>query len=47
MATSTQLSKGDTLLDTPWKVVDIGDDSVEMLYGDTEVTLTVGQGLSK
>lgn len=42
-----QLGEGDTLTGTPWKVLDIRSDSVVMLYGDTEVTLTVGQGLSK
>lgn len=41
------LKEGDTLADTPWKVVTIGDSSVVMLYGDTQVTLTTGQGLSK
>ena len=38
---------GDPIADTPWKVVSIGDTSVVMLYGDTQVTLTTGQGLSK
>lgn len=41
------LKVGDTIADTPWKVVSIGDSSVIMLYGDTQVTLTTGQGLSK
>jgi hypothetical protein len=40
-------AEGGTLASTPWQVVEIGDQSVVMLYGDTEVTLTVGQGLSK
>ncbi len=40
-------SEGDRLGDTPWMVVDISGDSVTMLYGDTRITLTVGQGLSK
>jgi type IV pilus biogenesis protein PilP len=39
--------KGDTLEGTPWKVVEINDNSAVMLYGDTEVTISVGQGLSK
>lgn len=42
-----QLGEGDTIAGTPWKVLDIRSDSVVMLFGDTEVTLTVGQGLSK
>jgi hypothetical protein len=41
------LAEGDTLSGTPWQVLEINDASVVMLYGDTEVTLTVGQGLSK
>lgn len=41
------VGEGDTIADTPWKVLEINDGSVVMLYGDTEVTLTVGQGLSK
>ena len=38
---------GDTVDDSPWKVVKIGSDSVLMLYGDSQVTLTVGQGFTK
>ena len=41
------LGEGDTLSGTPWKVVEIGDSSVVMLYGDTQVSLSTGQGLSK
>lgn len=41
------LGEGDTLSGTPWKVVEIGESSVVMLYGDTQVTLSTGQGLSK
>jgi hypothetical protein len=41
------VGEGDTIAGTPWKVLEINDESVVMLYGDTEVTLTVGQGLSK
>lgn len=40
-------AEGGTLSGTPWQVLEINDESVVMLYGDTEVTLTVGQGLSK
>jgi len=41
------LSEGDTIAGTPWKVLSISGDTVVMLYGDTRVTLTVGQGISK
>jgi hypothetical protein len=41
------VGEGDTISGTPWQVLEINDESVVMLYGDTEVTLTVGQGLSK
>ncbi len=44
---SYTLAEGDTIPDSPWKVLTIGTDSVVMLYGDSQVTLTVGQGLSK
>ena len=39
--------EGDTLGDTPWKVLEVNSDSVLMLYGDTQVTLTTGQILTK
>jgi len=38
---------GDTLGDTPWKVLEVDSDSVLMLYGDTQVTLTTGEILTK
>ena len=38
---------GGTIGTSPWKVVEVGTDSVLMLYGDTQVTLTLGQGISK
>ena len=41
------LGVGGTIAGTPWKVLQIGDSSVVMLFGDSEVTLTTGQGLSK
>lgn len=44
---SYSLAEGETLAGTPWKVEEIGDDTVVMLYGDTEVTLSTGQGLTK
>jgi hypothetical protein len=38
--------EGEQVADSPWKVVTIYSDSVVMLYGDTRVTLEVGQGFS-
>jgi hypothetical protein len=38
---------GGTIDSSPWKVLEVNSDSVVMLYGDTQVTLTVGQGVSK
>jgi hypothetical protein len=38
---------GGTIDSSPWKVLEVGSDSVLMLYGDTQVTLTLGQGISK
>lgn len=40
-------AEGDTLGDTPWQVLSISGDTVVMLYGDTRVTLVVGQGVGK
>jgi type IV pilus biogenesis protein PilP len=45
--TTYVLKKGQSIPDSPWKVVSIGDSSVVMLFGDTEVTLSTGQGLNK
>lgn len=39
--------EGDRLGDTPWRVIEISGNSAVMQYGDTRVTLSVGQGLSK
>lgn len=39
--------EGDGLAGTPWRVLSIEGDTVTLLFGDTRVTLTVGQGLSK
>jgi hypothetical protein len=36
---------GERLGTTPWQVVSVGTGSVVMLYGDTQMTLTVGQGV--
>ncbi|HSK47989.1 MAG TPA: hypothetical protein VLA05_08310 [Coriobacteriia bacterium] len=41
------VGEGDQLGETPWQVLDISGNTVVMLYGDTRVTLTVGQGISK
>lgn len=39
--------EGARLGDTPWRVISISGNTVEMLYGDSRVTLVVGQGLGK
>jgi len=39
--------EGDRLEGTPWQVISISGNSVVMLYGDTRVTLVVGQGVGK
>lgn len=41
------VSAGADVGSSPWKVLEIGTDSVLMLYGDSQVTLTVGQGITK
>jgi hypothetical protein len=41
------LAKGDQISGTPWEVLSIDENSVVMLYGDSRVTLTVGQGIVK
>ncbi len=41
------LREGDRIPNTPWQVLSIGSDTVVMLYGDTQVTLTAGQSVSK
>lgn len=41
------VGEGETLEGTPWKVVNLTSSSATMLYGDSEVTLSVGQGISK
>jgi hypothetical protein len=45
--TTYKLHNGDRVDDSPWQVVTIYSDSVLMLFGDSRVTLTVGQGFSK
>lgn len=41
------VSAGDQVDSSPWQVISIGSDSALMLFGDSQVTLTVGQGFSK
>lgn len=41
------LSEGEAIPDSPWQVLSISGGTVVMLYGDSRVTLTVGQGISK
>lgn len=45
--TTFVVGEGEDLTGTPWRVLDINGASVTMLYGDTSVTLTVGQALGK
>jgi hypothetical protein len=45
-ATKYTLAAGEVISGTPWQVVSIGSTSAVMLYGDTQITLTVGQGIS-
>ncbi|MDZ4169133.1 MAG: hypothetical protein U1E26_05710 [Coriobacteriia bacterium] len=42
-----QAGEGDVLIGTPWKVISLDGNTAVMLYGDSQVTLTVGQGSSK
>lgn len=41
------LAEGDVISGTPWKVLEIRTSDVVMLYGDQQVVLSVGQGISK
>lgn len=41
------VGEGDQVSDSPWMVLQINSDSVLMLYGDSQVTLSVGQGVGK
>jgi hypothetical protein len=40
------LAAGEAIAGTPWQVVSVGTTSAVMLYGDSQITLTVGQGIS-
>jgi hypothetical protein len=44
-ATMYTLAAGEQLGTTPWKVLAVGSNSVTMLYGDSQIVLTVGQGV--
>lgn len=41
------VTDGEQVDSSPWKVISIGSDSVLMLFGDTQITLTLGQGVNK
>ncbi len=41
------VAEGQQVGTTPWKVIQINSDTVLMLFGDSQVTLSVGQGVSK
>lgn len=41
------LEEGDTIQDSPWRLLEIRTTSVVMLYGDQQVVLSVGQGIQK
>jgi predicted lipid-binding transport protein (Tim44 family) len=45
-ATKYTLAAGESIGGSPWQVVSVGTSSAVMLYGDTQITLTVGQGIS-
>lgn len=44
--TEYKAAEGQVLGTTPWQVLDIGSSSAVMLFGDTQVTLSVGQGVT-
>lgn len=41
------LAEGESIPGTPWEVLSIGTTSVTMLYGDVQVTISIGQGVTK
>ncbi|MDZ4063334.1 MAG: hypothetical protein U1E22_01590 [Coriobacteriia bacterium] len=41
------LAEGESIPDSPWEVLAIGTTSVTMLYGDVQVTISIGQGVTK
>lgn len=40
------LADGEGISGTPWQVLTVSENSVVMLYGDGQVTLSIGQGVS-
>ncbi|MHB1324257.1 MAG: hypothetical protein ACYCXZ_07980 [Coriobacteriia bacterium] len=45
--TAYTLAAGGAIPDSPWQVLRVQATSVVMLYGDVQVTLAVGQGITK
>jgi hypothetical protein len=45
--TTYTVGEGDQVGTSPWQVLDIGTDSVIMLYGDVQVPLSIGQAITK
>lgn len=41
------VGEGEQVGSSPWKALQINSDSVLMLYGDSQVTLSIGQGVGK
>jgi len=44
-STTYTVAAGERLGTTPWQVLTVGTNSVTMLFGDSQVVLTVGQGI--
>jgi hypothetical protein len=44
-STTYTVAAGEQLDSTPWQVVTVGSSSVTMLFGDSQMVLTVGQGI--
>jgi hypothetical protein len=45
--TAYTLAPGGVIPNSPWQVLRVSATSVTMLYGDRQVTLSVGQGITK
>lgn len=45
--TVNTLAAGESIPNTPWRVLRVNETSVVMLYGEVQVTLSVGQGITK
>jgi uncharacterized integral membrane protein len=45
--TTYTLGAGDSISGTPWQVLSVSSTQVIMLYGDVQITLTIGQGITK